>query len=125
MKDGGPESRVWGYFLFEVKRLASVCLLHFKDGSREAFHTHAFNAISWVVKGKLTETEITGETRIFLPSLKPIYTPREMFHKVSSGKDSYVFTLRGPWVNEWKEFLPLENKYITLTNGRNQIDNNE
>ena len=43
MKDGGPESTVWGYFLIEIKSLFTIVLLHFKNGSREAYHNHAFN----------------------------------------------------------------------------------
>ena len=55
-KDGGEESTVWGYWLCEFKSLFSVALLCFEDGSREAYHDHAFNSISWVLSGKLTES---------------------------------------------------------------------
>ena len=48
-KDGGPESTVWGFWLIEIKKLFSVALLCFENGSREAFHTHAFNSVSWVL----------------------------------------------------------------------------
>ena len=54
-KDGGPESKVTGYWLIESKRWFSIALLRFDEGSREAFHTHAFNAISWVLWGELLE----------------------------------------------------------------------
>lgn len=121
MKDGGPESRVSGFFFAEIKKLFTVVLLHFWDGSREAYHTHAFNAISWVLKGKLIENEISGQKRIYWPSLKPIRTPRNMFHKVESVGDTWVFSLRGPWVDKWEEFLPEQNKFITLTHGRKVI----
>ena len=54
-KDGGPASTVTGYWLIESKRFFSIVLLRFDGPSREAFHTHAFNSISWVVKGVLLE----------------------------------------------------------------------
>jgi len=55
MKDGGPDSTVTGYWLIESKKWFSIVLLKFEGKSREAFHTHAFNAISWLLKGKLIE----------------------------------------------------------------------
>ena len=52
-KDGGSESRVWVWGL-ESKLFGSILLMCFRKGSREAYHTHAFNAISWVLRGWLT-----------------------------------------------------------------------
>ena len=121
MKDGGPLSRVWGLFLIEIKSLFSIVFLRFKGGSREAFHTHAFNAVSWVVWGKLTEELITGEVREYRPSFKPIYTPRNCFHKVTSTGNTFAVTFRGPWLDQWQEFLPDENKFVFLTHGRNVV----
>lgn len=118
MKDGGPLSKVYGLFIVEIKALFSIVLLHFMDGSREAFHTHAFGAVSWVLSGKLTQHEYNGKVTVFEPSLKPIYTPRHLFHKVVSTGDTHVLTLRGPWVDEWEEYIPEEHKFIKLTHGR-------
>jgi hypothetical protein len=50
-KDGGPESPVTAYVLVEIKSLFSVMLLHF-SGTREAFHSHAFNALTGQRCGK-------------------------------------------------------------------------
>ena len=127
MKDGGAESRVWGYFLVEIKSLFTIALLHFKDGSRDAFHSHAFNAISWQFTGKLFEVEMCDErgnrrVNIYRPSFKPIITPRSMFHKVVSEGDTWVLTFRGPWIDRWKEYLPAEKQYLTLTHGREIVD---
>lgn len=121
MKDGGPLSRVWGLFIIEIKPLFSIVLLRFLDGSREAFHTHAFNAVSWVIKGKLLETEINGTCRIYRASWKPIYTPREMFHRVRSSGTTWAISFRGPWKDKWREFLPENGRYITLTHGRKEV----
>jgi hypothetical protein len=125
MKDGGPESRVWGYWLIEWKKLFSVVLLHFKDGSREAYHSHAFNSISWVLRGKLTEDRLAKkDLRIFsvyLPSLRPIWTSRNNMHKITSTGNTWVLSFRGPWADRWQEFLPAENRFVTLTNGRKEV----
>jgi hypothetical protein len=118
MKDGGPDSRVVGYWLFEIKSLFSIVLLNFWDGSREAYHSHAFNALSWVLKGKLHEQTLEGPVNIYKPSLRPIVTAREVFHKVTSVGSTWVLSFRGPWANTWKEFLPEQHQFITLTHGR-------
>jgi hypothetical protein len=121
MKDGGKESRVSGFFLIEAKRLFSVVLLHFFDGSREAYHSHAFNSVSWVLRGKLVENMLDGTVNVYTPDLRPIVTFRTDFHRVVSEGDTYVLSFRGPWANTWKEFLPHLERFITLTHGRKVV----
>lgn len=124
MKDGGPESRVWGYWLIESKRFFSIVLLHFKDGSREAYHSHAFNAISWVLSGQLTEWPFGRGSigyNLYEPSLKPVWTPRHMMHRVVSLGDTWVISFRGPWANTWREYIPETKEILTLTHGRKVI----
>lgn len=121
MKDGGTESRVDGFFLTEIKSLFSVVLLHFYPGSRDAYHTHAFNSISWVLRGKLVENMLTKRLNIYTSSRKPVITKRDDFHKVVSVGDTWVLSFRGPWVDTWKEFLPKLQKFITLTHGRKVV----
>jgi hypothetical protein len=118
--DGGKDSGVSAYFLMEWKILFSIGILHFRKGSREAYHNHAFNAFTWWLKGKVTEIKINGEEKYFEPSLKPKYTKKDNFHKVFAHEDTYALTFRGPWLDTWKEFR--ENKYITLTHGRKKIN---
>ena len=124
-KDGGPESKVWAYWVVECKRLCSIAFLHFEDGGREVFHSHAFNAISWVIKGELNETvchdpAIYTKNR-YLPSLKPIFTPRHRTHMVKSTGDTLVFTLRGPWVKYWHEQDPMSGSRKVLGHGRKEV----
>lgn len=119
-KDGGPESTVWGFWPIEIKGLFSVALLRFEDGSRDAYHNHAFNSVSWLIKGELHEDYLDGKGRPYLPSLRPIITRRHTFHKVSSVGRSYVLTFRGPWTRTWMEFRPEDNQFVELTNGRQE-----
>lgn len=122
-KDGGKDSTVTGYWLFESKKYGSIVLLNFKEGSREAFHTHAFNSVSWVLYGSIKEEFINSiETIHYSFSIKPILTFRSTFHKVSGlTKNTWILSIRGSWVDKWFEYLPLVDKTITLTNGRKQI----
>lgn len=120
-KDGGPTSKVWGYF-FELKRLFSIVVLRFEDGSREAYHSHAFNSINWIIKGKLVESHREGGEIMYLPSWKPVITRRSTFHKVTSEGRSWVLSFRGPWAKTWQEWIPDEQRLVTLTHGRKEIE---
>lgn len=118
-KDGGPESNVrcWG---IEIKGLFSILILCFGKGSREAFHTHAFNSISWVLKGGLDEHMIDESVNHYTPSFEPIMTYRDTFHQVRGVADkNWALTFRSPWDKTWKE----KNRHglQTLTNGRTVI----
>lgn len=121
MKDGGPLSKVWGYFLVDIKPAFSVVFLKFIDGSREAYHSHAFGAISWVLRGRIDEHDISGTLTSYTPSWKPIYTPRDRFHKVVSRGTTWAISFRGPWSDNWKEYLPDQDRTITLTHGRKEV----
>lgn len=118
-KDGGPASTVWGYF-FELKRLFSVVLLRFENGSREAYHSHAFNSLSWVLRGELHEHHLDGRLDIHRPSLIPVVTRRDTFHMVMSQGRSWVLSFRGPWAKTWQEWIPGKG-YVTLTHGRRHV----
>jgi len=124
MKDGGSESTVTGYWLIECKSLFSVVLLKFEGKSREAYHTHAFNCFSWVIKGHLTENVLltAGNYSVGRPaSFKPFVTKRTRFHKVDSTGTTWVLSFRGKWSDRWQEYNPKTNKFTTLTNRRKDV----
>ena len=124
VKDGGPDSTVTAYILIEIKCLFSIMLLRFDGPSRPVYHTHAFNGISWLLTGCLTETfspVIDNVIKIYKPSFKPISTPRQPFHRVDSVGISWVLTFRGPWNRYWYEYDPVKHKTTSLTHGRVEI----
>lgn len=121
-KDGGDKSTVTGLFILAIKPLFSIVLLRFDGESREAFHTHAFHCISWVLRGTLREEMRDGRLYRHRPSLLPFLTTRKDFHKVSSEQPvSWVLSIRGPWASRWFEHLPLEGRDRTLTHGRVEV----
>jgi hypothetical protein len=124
-KDGGAESSVWAYWLFEVKALASVALLRFVGESRDAYHSHAFDCVSWVLRGELREDRLAvegdAELHIHKPSLRPVFTYRDTFHKVDSVGTTWVLTFRGPWARTWCEWTK-QRGLQTLTNGRKVLE---
>jgi hypothetical protein len=115
-KDGGPDSPVDGFFLFEIKGLCSVVLLKFNKGRREAFHTHAFNALTWFIYGDLTEEKYGGDNLKYKLSLVPKYTPKSNNHRVFANKASWCLSVRGRWSNTWTEHHGDEE--VVLTHGR-------
>ncbi len=108
--DGGPNSGVTGYWLIEWKKVFSIVLLHFSPGSRDAFHSHAFNALTWWLKGTVKEEfyysypEAWTDSIEWKPSLMPKFTPRNNFHKIIAGpKGAWALSIRGPWAPTWFE----------------------
>jgi len=121
-KDGGDKSNVWGFWLIEIKSLFSIVILCFEKGSRENYHSHAFNALTWFIKGSVDEHHVDGRVLSWTPSIKPKYTPRSCFHKVFAKKRTFAFCIRGPWSKTWKEFRPSTNEEITLSSGRHIVN---
>jgi len=123
MKDGGSESTVTGYWLIEIKSMFSIVLLRFDNNSREAYHTHAFNCLNWLLKGRLFESFCSNykPPNFYKPSIVPFVVRREDFHKVDSVGVSWLLSIRGPWSKYWQEYLPLEERYRKLTSGRVEI----
>lgn len=122
-KDGGPNSPVDAYFLFEIKPIGSVALLKFNKGSREAFHTHAFTALTWFLWGDMTEENINGTKRKYSWNIIPKITRKLNNHRVIAHKTSWCLTVRGPWKRTWTETH--KNDTITLTHGRKVVEKNE
>lgn len=120
-KDGGEQSHVTAYFLVAIKPLFTIGLLHFADGTREAYHSHAFNAATVVLRGNFVE-EYLGGKKVEFKAGDIKYTPRSRFHRVRSLGNTWALTFRGPWANTWKEFRPDESRFVTLTHGRNIIE---
>lgn len=122
--DGGPESNVTGYWLIESKRFFSIALLRFSPGSRENYHSHAFNAWS-LVFGSLTE--IRQPRWGLMPVIRKlsgfVFTERANLHRVinKSTKPVWALTFRGPWHRFWWEYDPRTSEYIKLTTGRHEV----
>jgi quercetin dioxygenase-like cupin family protein len=116
--DGGKDSGVTGYFLIEIKSLFSIVLLHFLKGTREAYHNHAFNAVTIWLRGKVKEHLLNSDTLAWKAGLFK-YTPRENFHKIEALEDSWCISFRGPWNDYWQESR--NGKIVNLTHGRKEI----
>lgn len=121
--DGGANSGVTGYFLIEIKWLFSIVLLHFAKGTREAFHEHAFNALTIWLGGAVKEHhqgDLWGwKMRFWLPFQWKI-TRRSVFHKIEALESSWAISFRGPWKDHWRE--DRKGEMVTLTHGRKIVE---
>ena len=117
--DGGKDSGVTGYWLIEWKSLFSIVLLKFSHKHRENYHSHAFNAYTWWLKGKVVEEfpDPLKGSLTWVPSLKPKFTPRKNIHKIVVTEDAYALSIRGPWDDTWVEVSP-KGDVTTLTHNR-------
>lgn len=122
VKDGGPNSPVDAYVLIEIKNLFSIMFLKFNKGEREQFHTHAFHAWTWFLGGEATEERLYEEgsvvTTFYRRSWLPKFTSKGNNHRVIALKDSWCFTLRGPWQEAWTEHDFVKKEKTTFTHGR-------
>lgn len=118
VKDGGPKSPVDAYFLIEWKSVFSIAILKFNKGAREEYHTHAFNALTWFIKGDMVEEDANGDVFQYKKSVIPKITKKSKNHRVVAFKDSWCITLRGPWDKYWTEYNKEADTTTTLTHGR-------
>ena len=116
--DGGKESGVRGFWICEIKSLFSIVILFFNKGTRENYHSHAFNAYTFFISGKVEEQLLNGNVNIWKPSLYPKYTSRSIFHRVKALENTCAICFRGPWQKYWYEYSPKNKEYFLLTNNR-------
>lgn len=119
-KDGGPDSHVTGFFLIEIKSLFSVVILQFKQGTREAYHSHAFNALTLWLSAYVCEEFPNGKYKFWHDFTWKV-TKRGLMHRVRAIVDSYAISFRGPWKDTWEEFNPEVQQTIVLTHGRKVV----
>lgn len=122
-KDGGPESTVDAYFICEIKGLFSIAILKFNPGTRPAFHSHAFNALTWFLSGAMVEQDASQREVVYSyhRSVVPKVTLRSKCHRVLAAETSWCFTVRGPWSKTWTEQDLKKGTLTTLGHGRRII----
>ena len=116
--DGGPESGVTGYWLIEWKSVFSIVLLRFGTSRRETFHSHAFHALTWWVRGEAREHHADGRVLTWRPSLWPKWTPRSVQHRIEPQRTTWALSVRGPWQRYWTEWDPRSGATTRLGPGR-------
>ena len=118
--DGGPDSGVTGYWLVEIKPLFSIVLLKFNKGTRDAYHSHAFDAVTLWLKGSVLEHDVYFPDKPDTWKAGDLkFTPRNKIHMVEALTDTWALSFRGPWRDFWYEYK--DGKIIELTHGRKVV----
>lgn len=117
--DGGKDSGVRAFVIVEIKCLFSIMVLFFPQGTREKFHSHAFNAVTWWLRGYVWEERLFTSVRRYSASWRPKFTSYDNAHRVCGGVDGAVaLTFRGQWRDTWYEYDTVKRFRYTLTHGR-------
>jgi len=101
-----------GYTLFESKYLFSIIVYNWKTIDQNRFHSHAFAAVAFLLRGSYREKyydKKTGEVKekIVNQWLKPRYLPKNYTHCVlKSEPNTWTIVFVGPWQKHWCEFFP-------------------
>lgn len=112
------------YTLIEIKWLFSIYLHSIETFAQDRFHTHAFNALMWILRGGYTDVIKHGigpncptETKEFRAG-DFRYIPRELNHKLTRAKPGTLSLLVvGPYSTIWTEETD-DNTLRILTRGR-------
>ena len=104
------EGTVSRYTLFESKRFFSIYFHHIETFSQDRFHTHAFNAHVFIIRGGYLD-EIKDGIGPHKPTRKIQfnrwtyrYIPRELNHRLLLAKpDTISILLTGPYSTLWTE----------------------
>lgn len=106
--DLGSQS-VTEWTLLEYKKWFSLKVFHFHkgEGLQDRFHTHAFNAVSVLLKGNYIEEVIdtTDNEIVKLPRNRSrfLFIPRDSFHRITKSSGCITILLTGPWSGDFKE----------------------
>lgn len=101
------EQSVTELTILEYKKWFSIKLFNFhkSEGVQDRFHTHAFNAYSFLLKGDYTE-EVLEDNKIvkcLRSRSKALFIPKDSYHRITRSKGCVTLLVTGPWGETFKE----------------------
>tara|TARA_E500000081_G_scaffold154575_1_gene191916 strand:- start:637 stop:1098 length:462 start_codon:yes stop_codon:yes gene_type:complete len=120
------EGSVTQFTLFECKELFSIIFYKWNTIDQVRFHTHAFPAYAFLLRGFYHEKVLTedGEVvdKVVNQLFKPRFLARNYCHSIGYAKPSTMtMVLVGRWSKQWKEYFPDTNTWITYEWGRKKV----
>ncbi len=98
--------KIQRFILFEFKFIGGIILNIFNTDNQDRFHSHAFHAFSWMIKGWYNEDIILDNKVISKKIVHSRIIPKNYIHKIKeSSKNAISITFEGPWGNTWNEFF--------------------
>lgn len=114
------------YTLFEWKYLFSIIIYHWKTIKQNRFHSHAFPAYAFLLKGKYVE-EVYKKGIIKQKTvnqwLKPRWLPRNYTHRIlKADPGTYTIIFTGRWIKYWYEYFDDSNTWAKYNWGRKVVE---
>ena len=116
------------YTFFECKWLCSIYLHCIKTETQDRFHTHAFNALAFILTGGYKEAQKDGigrdasvtEHSFVAPTVR--YIPRLLNHQLLQAQpDTITVLVTSPWSHLWTEETVDGSHVRLLTHGYREV----
>ena len=120
------KGNVTQYTLIECKELFSIIFYRWNTIDQVRFHTHAFNAHAFLLRGFYHE-KVISDGKIIDKTvnqwLKPRFLARNYCHSIGYAKpQTMTLVITGAWQETWQEYFPDTNEWVTYSWGRKKID---
>jgi hypothetical protein len=120
------EGHIIAYVLFEHKSLFSVILYNWQTIKQNRFHSHAFAAIAFLLRGAYEQERYSkGEIKTEKVNqwLRPRYLPKNYTHRIMKAEPhTWTLVLTGPWIKYWYEYFDDTNTWVKYTWGRKVVE---
>lgn len=94
------------FTIFEIKYVCGIIVNIFNTTNQDRFHSHAFNAFSWMLRGHYFEEVIEDGAVVTKKIEKSRFIPRNYIHKITqSTPNAMSITFEGPWESTWNEYF--------------------
>lgn len=119
------EGSVTQYIILENKYFCSLIFYRWNTIKQARFHTHAFGAVAFLLKGwyweKVRFNDIEMTNFVNVPFV-PRYLPKNYCHAIGNAKPgTLTMVITGPWQEYWWEYFPDTNMYVKYTWGRKVV----
>ena len=120
------EGHVEQFIIFENKKLFSIILYKWFTIDQIRFHTHAFSAVAFLLKGwywekiRFGKTEMTNFVNV---PLVPRFLPKNYCHAIQQARPgTRTLVITGPWQKHWFEYFPDTETWVKYHWGRKKVE---
>lgn len=94
------------FTIIEIKYLFGIIVNIFNTTDQDRFHSHAFHALSWMVRGHYFEDVLENNAVISKKIERSRFIPKNYIHKITlSTPNAVSVTFEGPWGSTWNEYF--------------------
>lgn len=116
------DGHIMAYTIFEHKYLFSIVVYHWKTIKQNRFHSHAFPAVAFLLKGGYDEEVYTPngvKQKKVDQWLKPRVLPRNYTHRILQAEPkTWTIVFTGPWIKYWYEYFEDTQTWVKYSWGR-------